>query len=70
MISHWLLPRRTSAERLLSGSNKNLTKDVVRLDLDKRGLGAGQQKGVDVNYPPYPIHNGMLAATYDQYRGH
>ncbi|PIL31234.1 hypothetical protein GSI_05932 [Ganoderma sinense ZZ0214-1] len=33
------------------GSNKGLTKD-------KRGLGAGQQKGVNVNYPPYPIHNG------------
>nr|VWP01427.1 Neutral alpha-glucosidase AB [Ganoderma boninense] len=35
------------------GSDQNLPSALT-----KRGLGAGQQKGVDVNYPPYPIHNG------------
>lgn len=26
--------------------------------LHKRGVGAGNQAGVDLNYPPYHIHNG------------
>ena len=26
----------------------------------KRGLGAGQEKGLDVNNPPYAIHNGIV----------
>lgn len=29
------------------------------LSLNKRGIGAGNQSGVDVNSPPYAIHNGM-----------
>ena len=28
--------------------------------LVRRGLGAGQEKNVDVNNPPYAIHNGMF----------
>lgn len=31
---------------------------VSTLTANKRGLGAGQQKGVDLNVPPYAIHNG------------
>ncbi|CCM04271.1 uncharacterized protein FIBRA_06441 [Fibroporia radiculosa] len=27
--------------------------------LDKRGIGAGDQPGVNLNYPPYAIHNGF-----------
>ncbi|PPQ71212.1 hypothetical protein CVT24_009993 [Panaeolus cyanescens] len=32
--------------------------DPPSLTLRKRGLGAGKQSGIDVNTPPYAIHNG------------
>ncbi|KAH9885439.1 glycosyl hydrolases family 31-domain-containing protein [Cubamyces lactineus] len=32
--------------------------NVTSTTLSKRGLGAGGQKGVDLNSPPYAIHNG------------
>jgi alpha-glucosidase len=36
------------------------TPQVSTFIVNKRGLGAGQQKGVDLNAPPYAIHNGEL----------
>ncbi|KAI0791893.1 glycosyl hydrolases family 31-domain-containing protein [Abortiporus biennis] len=32
--------------------------DTPTIKLNKRGLGAGNQSGVDLNSPPYAIHNG------------
>jgi alpha-glucosidase len=31
--------------------------------LSRRGVGAGNQTGVDLNMPPYAIHNGSLFAV-------
>ena len=33
--------------------------------INKRGLGAGQEKGVDLNTPPYAIHNGKSNSICD-----
>lgn len=38
--------------------NGTLTCTSAEPALAKRGLGAGKQSGVDLNTPPYAIHNG------------
>ncbi|KAF9563513.1 hypothetical protein CPC08DRAFT_324975 [Agrocybe pediades] len=52
----------------LSGPSGNITvngtltcqldSSTTSVSLDRRGLGAGKQKDVDLNEPPYAIHNG------------
>jgi alpha-glucosidase len=32
--------------------------------IEKRGVGAGSEEGVDLNSPPYAIHNGMNQFLY------
>lgn len=41
------------------------TPEVADLKISARGLGAGQQQGIDLNAPPYAIHNGESDASCD-----
>ena len=35
----------------------------------KRGVGAGGEQGVDLNSPPYAIHNGKIRSLYFTWDG-
>lgn len=65
----WTDVKRYSYNSTIFGPSGNITVNgtlTCRLDTDatdssslrKRGLGAGKQQGVNLNTPPYAIHNG------------
>jgi hypothetical protein len=47
--------------------NGTLTCTPAEPALTKRGLGAGKQTGVDLNSPPYAIHNGLFIKIREPY---
>lgn len=48
--------------------NGTLTYNATSLTtLSKRGIGAGKQTGVDLNTPPYAIHNGNLSMRHSSF---
>jgi alpha-glucosidase len=40
------------------------TNSTTMTMVEKRGVGAGSEEGVDLNNPPYAIHNGKIRSFY------
>lgn len=65
-----------SYDYTISGTSGNITVNGTLTygeksssTLSKRGIGAGKQVGVDLNTPPYAIHNGnFFTCMYYSYR--
>ena len=56
-----------SYDASISGASGNFTVNgvltcVANTTVSRRGLGAGGESGVDLNTPPYPIHNGLFCS--------